>query len=624
MWIIFPLLILAVLGMFFYGLYAFLIKRKKSNDELHISYSTIKIPRNLLWAILLLVLSFNVLVYNTHFGLGIGLFFALTALAVYFTFPPERRTRLIQLALFGVAVTSIMVGFRANGFVQGLNIAVSAIFLLLAIGIHATTVVHWKGLWLIGLFSKVFTVGIGNIPGLLRNSAQQEPESTESSGTSKSPVIQIVKISVLTLLLVIFFAALLSTADPVFADLIGDLLDQAIGRVIISLIIAIIAIVALTVEATEHLKEYRPSVRWFSFSEVIIPVFAVAVLFGFFLFVQAKYLFGAHADLATFGLTYSQYVRRGFVELLVTTSIGGLLVYGVYLKQSVTEIKNHIIGYKLVNSVIIAELFLMLISALKRDFLYVEMFGITRTRIIGGIFILCLGVLLLSLVLLILVEKMKEKHLFLMLGCASVFVVGSLNLINIDRVIARAQAPSNTFKDYFYINSLSEDAYDGWKESIPVVLDFYENMYTNPTPEINEIEQFTNYKLAMIALQEKRQSLVNKYAPAGNESETPSLYNTQFTERERAIGSFNFSELRAFNAMMSEQELFFTRTDCLITQMARYQQFYKIDTYSLEAERLYDYDYPFVNTQRGYYPNTGIVRSDDGRDRLIPPTSCLE
>lgn len=624
MWIIFPLLILAVLGMFFYGLYAFLIKRKKSNDEPHISYSTIKIPRNLLWAILLLVLSFNVLVYNTHFGLGIGLFFALTALAMYFTFPPERRTRLIQLVLFGVAITSIMVGFRANGFVQGLNIAVSAIFLLLAIGIHATTVVHWKGLWLIGLFSKVFTVGIGNIPGLLRNSAQQEPESTESSGTSKSPVIQIVKISVLTLLLVIFFAALLSAADPVFADLIGDLLDQAIGRVIISLIIAIIAIVALTVEATEHLKEYRPSVRWFSFSEVIIPVFAVAVLFGFFLFVQAKYLFGAHADLATFGLTYSQYVRRGFVELLVTTSIGGLLVYGVYLKQSVTEIKNHIIGYKLVNSVIIAELFLMLISALKRDFLYVEMFGITRTRIIGGIFILCLGVLLLSLLLLILVEKMKEKHLFLMLGCASVFVVGSLNLINIDRVIARAQAPSNTFKDYFYINSLSEDAYDGWKESIPVVLDFYENMYTNPTPEINEIEQFTNYKLAMVALQEKRQNLVNKYAPAGNESETPVRYNAQFAERERAIGSFNFSELRAFNAMMSEQELFFTRTDCLITQMARYQQFYKIDTYSLEIERLYDYDYPFVNTQRGYYPNTGIVRSDDGRDRLIPPTSCLE
>lgn len=624
MWVIFPLLNLVVLGMFLYVLYIFFIKRKKNNEEPHVSHPTIKIPQNLLWAIMLLVLSFNVLVYNTHFGVGIGLFFAFAALAVYYTFPPERRTTLVKLMLLGVAVTSVMVGFRANGFVQGLNIAVATIFLILAVGIHATAVVQWKGLWLTALFWKVFTLSIVNIPGLLRNSTQQEVETTGLSATHKSPVIQIVKISVLTLFLVVFFAALLSAADPVFADLIGDLLNQAIGRVIISLIIAIIAITVLTVEATEHLKEYHPSIRWFNFSEVIIPVCAVAMLFGFFLFVQAKYLFGAHADLATFGLTYSQYVRRGFVELLVITSIGGLLVYGVYLKQSVTEIKNHVIGYKLINSVIIAQLFLMLISALKRDFLYVEMFGITRTRIIGGIFILCLGVLLLSLLLLILVEKMKERHLFLILGCASIFVVGSLNFINIDRVIARAEAPSNTFKDYFYINSLSEDAYDGWKESIPKISDFYENMYTNATPEADQIEQFTNYKLAMIALQEKRQSLVNKYAPTGSGSEAPALYSAQFTERERAVGSFNFSEFRAFNAMMSEQELFFTRTDCLVTQIARYQQFHKIDTYSLEAERLYDYEYPFVNTQRGYYPDTSILRSDDGRDRLIPPTSCIK
>lgn len=620
MWVLIPFFFLIGIGTALYLLYVFVIKRPRVNNTTSTAATTLKIPQNLLFAVLLLILSFNIFVYNAHFGIGIGLFVTLSAFAAYYTFPVEQRTPLVQVLLFGITVTSMFIGFRANGFVQGVNLAVSAIFFIVIIGLHAANNIQWHGLWLLSHFKNIVLFCFANIPKLVHNSTQQVQE-TEDQSINKTPVIQIIKISILTFVLVLLFAALLSAADPIFADLIQNLLDQAFGRIVLSILIAVIAITLLTVDATERSNEYRPQFHWFSFWEIVIPISALVVVFSLFLFIQAKYLFGAHIDLANFGLTFSQYVRQGFAELLITTLIGGLLVYGIYLKQSVTDNKNHILGYKILSSVVIAQLFLMLISALKRDLLYVELFGITRTRIIGGVFILCLAVFFMSLLLLILMERMKERHLFLVLAGISAFVVASHNFVNVDEIIARAPAPAQSYKDYFYINSLSEDAYFGWKESIPSILSFYENVYIKASPSEADIEQFTNYKLALLALQEKRDTLMNKYSQT-NDS-ISSGFSTEFNERERALGAFNFSEFRAFMQMANQRELFFDTVNCLVTEMERYQRYYRIDTYTLEAERLYQYDYPFVNAQRGYYPKDLIGSETNGTFRT-PPSSCIE
>jgi len=624
MWTILELLFLIGVGAGIYTLYVLISKRRRHSDETAV-VSTFKLPPNVSFAVLVLVLAFNLFVYNTHFGIGIGLFITLSSIALYYTFPQEERTPFLRYLLLGITFSSIMIGLRANGYVQGINLTVSAIFLVLLLGLHAARHIRWEGLWLFSLFWKMFSFGVRNIPDLFRNTIRQSTDTGDTT-PSTSPIVQAIKVSFLTLGLVLLFAALLSNADPVFANLIGDVLEQALGRIILSVIIASIAIIVLTIEATEYLKEHHPQVRWFNFSEIAIPVSAVALLFGFFLFVQAKYLFGAHVDLASFGLTYSEYVRRGFVELLLTTFIGGLLVYGIYLKQSTTENKNQVLGYKLLSSVIIGQLFLMLLSALKRDLLYVEMFGITRTRIIGGAFILCLAIFFISLLTLILIEKMKERHLYSVTLGIVIFVIVSHNVINVDRIIARAQAPSSTYKDYFYINSLSEDAYDGWKESIPVIADYYENIYLNTMLSKDKIEQFTNYKLAIIALQEKRDTLINKYGPRKLEDDplgSSYRYSEQFTNRERALGSFNLSEFLAFKKMSEEHKLFFTQVDCLVTQMGRYQRYYRIDTYEYESHRLFEYDYPFVDAKRSYYPDQ-TLDSDTYGDKRIRPISCIE
>lgn len=628
MWFLFSLLNYVVIGLVMYGFYIALIRRKSiTGSEIKPTLPTIKIPPNLLWSVLLLVTAFNVFVYSTHVGIGIGVFFALTSLALLYTFQADKRTQILQGLVLFVAVIGLLIGFRANGFVQGVNIAIVVVVLIFIVGIHASATLRWSGLWLMNLFLRVFVLSFANIPSILKNATSSELQSDGTVTHTRIPIIQIVKITVLTITLVLVFGAMLSAADPVFAELMENLMDQAFGRIVVSIIIAIIAVVALTIEASEYLKEYNPQFKWFSFLEVIIPVLSVVLLFGAFLFIQAKYLFGAHADLESFGLTYSQYARRGFVELLIVTFTGSVLVYGVYLKQSVADIQRHVSAFKVVNAVIIAELFLMLLSALKRDFLYVDMFGITRTRIIGGIFVVWLAGFLVSLLLLVWVKKMREQHLFIAVSCLTVFVAAALNMINVDRIIALAAPPEGSYKDYFYINSLSEDAFVGWKESVPMISDFYEGIYQNPSPDNKQLEQFTNYKLAIIALQEKRDSLVNKYAPEKYITETQYIYRgASFSTSERAFGSFNFSEFSAYRNMLNDQGLFFTTLDCLSKQMQQYQYYYDLDTYDFERERLYDYEYPFVNAQRDYSPSSIIHEDAYGTATAsgLPPTSCAK
>jgi hypothetical protein len=260
-------------------------------------------------------------------------------------------------------------------------------------------------------------------------------------------------------------------ADPIFGKLTQNFLSSIFERALISFILFMgmlgFAKVRLQKEHSEESLVLPEGGRGYEF---IMVLGAVAILFGIFIMIQFQYLFSqpSTAQLQEIGiqsLTYSEYVRKGFFELLIVAG----LVIGIisFVIRSLKKIggKEKIL-IQTFGGMVVLETSLILWSDFQRLILYAQENGLTRARIIGFIFLVYLAYLLVVM-LIELVYRMTQKQLFGVIIPVTLLVLASFTLVNIDGLIATQFKPTvNKEIDYFYITSLSSDTYPVWKEAI--------------------------------------------------------------------------------------------------------------------------------------------------------------
>ncbi len=273
----------------------------------------------------------------------------------------------------------------------------------------------------------------------------------------------------ITVPLVLVIGALLSSADPVFSKLVGQFFTFKLPHFAISipvrltqtivLIAAVIPFIALKISdrfvsplQKKHFGNYRV--------EATVAVAAVAVLIGFFLVVQFRYLFSTvpETQLHQFGInTYSEYVRKGFSELLLVACI----IYAVVgasmmvLRQIVdTRLRN-------LNLALLGESLIFIISIFRRVLLYQAEHGLTRIRIYGSFFLVLLIALTVVLILRHLVKTWHNWYQYELGIMVATLLLTSF--CNVDRMIATHFPPTvNQEIDYVYISRLSADGAEGW------------------------------------------------------------------------------------------------------------------------------------------------------------------
>lgn len=590
-------------------------------------------PRFLNLSIILAVIGFNLFLYGTASTsriplLGLG-FFNLFSIATVIISMNKNKYSLLTWATAGLSVLSgLSLMLRANGFVQSVNITTMWFSLILLLFIHIYDDVAWKGLWILKNFLKLIPHTFRQVLALLKR-----PKTEVKS--KKLNILNAFKTIAITAVILIFFTSLLSSADPVFSKIIEKFRDEALGRTFASLFVAGIALLFLT-QKTHKNKEDTWRLGFFSFSDLFIPTLSLVTLFGVFLAVQANYLFGSDINLETFNLTYSEYVRKGFIELLTTAFFGGILSYLVVMKSRLTEIAKYKIQLKIVNVALLIELFLMLGSALKRDLMYVEAYGLTRVRIIGGLFLFWLAGLLALLLIMSLYKSFKEKRLLAGIALLSVFVVATLNIANIDQMVVDGSPEHHDYKDYFYINNLSEDGYKGWAESIEAIKIRTEVLLTKDSLTDTEKSQLAGDKLSLISLQEKRVDVIKKYAPekwlldnwceeidciyrSENGKRTYRHNSLRYEDKQidkekltkelpkrldnsRSWKHYNWSEYRAYQHITNNKEIFFEQVDKALDAIRFYQIEKGIDLQKQEKWFTSEFTYPFINIDLDYYP----------------------
>ena len=435
--------LLFLLIVMFVGWYVFFRNRPASATANESPDQKVEYPSFIILALALVVLGLNVFLYGTETtesfpSVGIAGFNLLWVVATILMF--RKKYSLLSWVLAGISVfAGLGLIFRANGFVQSINLVTILVSNSLLLFMHILDKVYWDVLWLMKQKLKF-------IPRFFRQTLLLFRQSSNEKDGKKWNVIRLLKTFAITFIVLVFFTQLLSSADPVFEQMIATVREQAFGRIFISLFLSFFAIVFFSMRV-ETKEEDRFTLKMLSFHDIFFPLLSMIVLFGVFLGIQANYLFGSHADLQSFGLTYSEYVRKGFTELLFTAFVGGLIALIAVLKARMFSDKRTS-QIQLLNTALIIELFFMLGSALKRDLMYVDVYGLTRVRIVGGVFLAWLAVLLLLLLIMTLIKKMKEQSFFIGIGIASICVVAAFNILNMDQMVVRG-APSHHIKTIF-------------------------------------------------------------------------------------------------------------------------------------------------------------------------------
>lgn len=253
---------------------------------------------------------------------------------------------------------------------------------------------------------------------------------------------------IISLPLFILFAALFSMADQIFAkefikifqSIFGnifaswDKFGEFFAKVVVGGIVSVYTMVyffslwnkdslldkMLSKRLMSNLAEIKKSFSPLTISTILVVINSI---FLFFVVVQFKYLFGGEEKVLTYdnGLSYAEYARRGFGELMLISVLTFFIISIISLKTKATTLIGKII-YKGNLFVLIGSVFVVIASAFTRMMLYENVYGFTSSRLLVNVCIVLLGIMYLLLVISMIV---KNQWRFLNISTA-VMVIFSL------------------------------------------------------------------------------------------------------------------------------------------------------------------------------------------------------
>jgi hypothetical protein len=208
---------------------------------------------------------------------------------------------------------------------------------------------------------------------------------------------------IIALPLLLIFALLFAAADAVFAVQLGNLFNLNIDAdaLTIRTLVAVVAgwLFAGTI-ACAWLVRRTPAAsaahtaaaaNRLGTTEALVVLLLLDAMFAAFALLQATYLFGGVDTFAASGMSYSDYARRGFFELMIAAFLAGAVI--VVIDRLISD---HRIAYRLAAAALAAMTGFVALSAFVRLGLYQAANGWTELRFYAlvGIAFAGIGVLL--------------------------------------------------------------------------------------------------------------------------------------------------------------------------------------------------------------------------------------
>jgi hypothetical protein len=268
--------------------------------------------------------------------------------------------------------------------------------------------------------------------------------------------------------LLLLFGALFVAADSVFQDYVSGAVPNPRELLTHVLLVAVFAWVSAGLLReyvfTPDPRELKIEPKPLGGTELTVVLALLDLLFLAFVLVQLRYLFGGQSVVeARTGLTYAEYARHGFFELVaVAALVLPLLLLADWLRRRDGGRQDML--FRLLAGALIVLLFVVMASALQRMRLYQREYGLTELRFYVTGAMLWLAVVFVWAVGTVLRGR---RQLFavgaLVSGFAAIFAV---NVINPDALIARTNLDRPKL-DLPYLMNLSDDATPELVKALP-------------------------------------------------------------------------------------------------------------------------------------------------------------
>lgn len=211
-------------------------------------------------------------------------------------------------------------------------------------------------------------------------------------------------------------------------------------------------------ESAENKTKENKSSNFIESSTVLV---LIELLFLSFIIIQFFYLFGGKDYVWGIEeyITYSEYAKKGFYELICVSIISFLLIFAIDEAGKRETSKEKKI-FKILGAILVLEISVIVCSAFTRMSVYVEGYGLTFSRFLVFAFLLWIFFVFLGFLYKMLLEKRKEVF-FLSVFCLSIMFWVGINALNPDAFIARkniARLAQDKKLDRFYLFRLSADA----------------------------------------------------------------------------------------------------------------------------------------------------------------------
>ncbi len=412
----------------------------------------------------------DVLLRTGRPGINVTLVCVVLCLLLSWGWRRYRESAPCQYLLMVLCLLGLCVAWRDSGVLVALNsVAIVAILLVLSL---RPTVLQSNAESLFSLGANILR-GAGRALSAPLVLLFRDTDWTQMEIAPPRHGSQVLRGLLLTLPLLLVFTCLFGQADAVFSakmellgERLGDMVQNADRWLVHGFYSLVFALVAATILHPSVLgKKWtssEPTSSWHGGVgeiELVMVLGSLLGLFTLFVLIQFRYLFGGHELVQTVaGLTYASYARKGFFALVTAVFILHVLLVtgGCLLSQAEQRVQSLFAWLSL--GLVFAVTFVFA-SAFYRLYLYMESYGLTRSRFYAAVILLWLAVAFALLT----VKLIRPRWRFFSGVYFQSLLVTALilNVVNPDGMIARVnltRAMRDGKLDRDYLEQLSTDA----------------------------------------------------------------------------------------------------------------------------------------------------------------------
>jgi hypothetical protein len=442
-----------------------------NNYNLSESENTIKSSSLLICSIILGIL-YDVLFFKKSLGISYFLF----VIIGYLVFLWLLRSKIECKLTFGWFLTLPILALSSTYFLFSNRIFLSINFLLVPILIIAQTLLitnqnryPWFDIRFLddivnGIFTRTFSHFVQFFTTILGVLNVIKDDSKRN--TAKKILIGLA-ISIPLLLIIV---PLLTSADMVFNNYLEKIFDSLkkinsdnFLQLFLILIVSVLSFSYLwsflkykKIVLPESLEIKMESSLKVDSTISITVLCLVNFVYLLFILVQFAYMFGSVKNGLPGNISYADYARKGFFELLTVSLINlSILLFGITFQAKNSNLVKKTIS--ILHSLLVVFTIIILVSAFRRMSLYENAFGFTYLRVLTHSFMILLFILLLVTLYKIWLERISLMKAYIIISLIAYMVI---NFANIDgwiasRNILRFQATGDL--DFEYLTTLSYD-----------------------------------------------------------------------------------------------------------------------------------------------------------------------